>query len=225
LYSHLGSSALELDNNADVISYEEYHPFGTTAYQANNAALNAAAKRYRYTGMERDDETGLEYHSARYYISWLGRWLSADPIGIGDGLNVYGYCKGNPVNSVDINGKEEVSIFHRTTEAGATSIVSEGVRLDASRPHVWAGSGFYGSSSESIPSSIGSSGDVIVEQRISIDRIADLDAISTRPGIGNNIVSALQDTDELYEVKCIVKCMMQGTMLLELLEGIQMQNN
>jgi len=82
LHNHLGSASLELDGsgNAKVISYEEYHPFGTTAYQAKNAAIKSAAKRYRYTGMERDEESGLEYHSARYYVPWLGRWLSCDPL-------------------------------------------------------------------------------------------------------------------------------------------------
>jgi RHS repeat-associated protein len=106
LHNHLGSAALELNETADIISYEEYHPFGTTAYQAKNTAINAAAKRYRYTGMERDEETGLEYHSARYYLPWLGRWCSADPIGIGDGVNVYAYCRGNPVVNIDLNGKQ-----------------------------------------------------------------------------------------------------------------------
>lgn len=82
LHNHLGSAGLELDGtrNANVISYEEYHPYGTTAYQAKNAAIRSAAKRYRYTGMERDEESGLEYHSARYYVPWLGRWLSCDPL-------------------------------------------------------------------------------------------------------------------------------------------------
>lgn len=106
LHNYLGSAALELDGttNAAVISYEEYHPFGTTAYQANNAAIQAAAKRYRYTSMERDEETGLEYHSARYYLPWLGRWLSCDPIGLDDGINVYAYCKGNPIKLRDQSG-------------------------------------------------------------------------------------------------------------------------
>ncbi|MBK7474886.1 MAG: RHS repeat-associated core domain-containing protein [Haliscomenobacter sp.] len=106
LHNHLGSAALELDNSADaaMISYEEYHPFGTTAYQAQNASIQAAAKRYRYTGMERDEETGLEYHSARYYLPWLGRWLSGDPIGIGDGMNVYAYGRGNPMRNFDTTG-------------------------------------------------------------------------------------------------------------------------
>ncbi len=114
LHNYLGSAALELDETARVISYEEYHPYGTTAYQARNAAIKSAAKRYRYTGMERDEETGLEYHSARYYLPWIGRWLSADPIGIGNGLNVYCYCNGRPVNYIDTNGKQSYqSYFNR----------------------------------------------------------------------------------------------------------------
>lgn len=80
LHNHLGSAALELDSTAQVISYEEYHPYGTTAYQAKNAAIRSAAKRYRYTGMERDEESGFEYHSTRYYLPWLARWLSCDPL-------------------------------------------------------------------------------------------------------------------------------------------------
>ena len=93
--NHLGSACLELNETAAVISYEEYHPYGTTAYQLTNKAINIIAKRYRYTGMERDEESGLEYHSARYYLPWLGRWLSADPIGIGGGGNLYGYSECN----------------------------------------------------------------------------------------------------------------------------------
>ena len=66
--NHLGSVSLELtgDEDPQVISYEEYHPYGTTAYRASNTALHTTAKRYRYTGMERDEETGLSYHTARY---------------------------------------------------------------------------------------------------------------------------------------------------------------
>lgn len=106
LHNHLGSAALELNNIAQVISYEEYHPYGTTAYQAKNAEIKSAAKRYRYTGMERDEENGLEYHSARYYLPWLGRWVSCDPIGIRDGLNVYKYAVCNPLSFGDRNGTQ-----------------------------------------------------------------------------------------------------------------------
>lgn len=90
--NHLGSAALELNKDAEVISYEEYHPYGTTAYQAMSPAINAVAKRYRYTGKERDEESGLYYHGARYYIPWLCRWSAADPIN----NEWYNQQKGNP---------------------------------------------------------------------------------------------------------------------------------
>jgi len=108
LHNHLGSAALELDGAAQVISYEEYHPFGTTAYQAKNLKIKAAAKRYRYTGMERDEESGLEYHSARYYLPWLGRWLSCDPASQKDDASLFEYCNSNPLKMIDLNGKAGV---------------------------------------------------------------------------------------------------------------------
>ncbi|PRQ09960.1 RHS repeat domain-containing protein [Enhygromyxa salina] len=110
LSNHLGSAATEVDGAGAVISYEEYHPYGTSAYRAVNASIDVSAKRYRYTGMERDDETGLAYHSARYYASWLGRWIAGDPIGLQGGLNRYGYVGGNPVSSVDRNGMKTGSV-------------------------------------------------------------------------------------------------------------------
>jgi RHS repeat-associated protein len=98
------SAALELDDFGKIISYEEYHPYGTTAYQATDSSRQVPAKRYRYTAMERDDETGLGYHTSRYYVPWLGRWLSADPSGIQDSINVYQYVSGNPMKMIDPSG-------------------------------------------------------------------------------------------------------------------------
>ncbi len=104
LGNHLGSTSLEVDENGQVISYEEYHPYGTTAYRAVRGDIDVDVNRYRFTGMERDDETGLAQHGARYYASWLGRWCSADPIGLGDGVNRYAYCRGDPVGHSDTAG-------------------------------------------------------------------------------------------------------------------------
>ncbi len=95
--NHLGTVAVELDASAGVISYEEFHPYGTSAYRAVNSGIAASAKRYRYTGKERDEETGLDSMGVRYYAAWLGRWTSSDPIGIGDGVNRFAYVSGNPV--------------------------------------------------------------------------------------------------------------------------------
>ncbi len=76
----LGSALLELDEKAAIISYEEYYPYGSTSYQAVSSAVQVSPKRYRYTGKERDEETGLNYHGARYYAPWLGRWTAVDPL-------------------------------------------------------------------------------------------------------------------------------------------------
>jgi len=78
--NHLDSSTLELDDQAQLISYEEYYPYGSTSYQAVDKTIKAAAKRYNYVGKERDEETGLRYCGARYYATWLGRWVNCDPI-------------------------------------------------------------------------------------------------------------------------------------------------
>ena len=102
--NHLGTAALELDATAAVISYEEFHPFGTTSYAAKNSLIDVSAKRYRYIGKERDEETGLYHLGARYYASWLGRWTAADPIGLGDGVNRYAYARSNPVRYRDTRG-------------------------------------------------------------------------------------------------------------------------
>jgi RHS repeat-associated protein len=104
LANALGSACGELDEAAGLISYEEYHPYGTTAFQAGRSSVEVSLKRYRYTGKERDDETGFGHHRARYYVPWLGRWLSPDPLGIGDGTNIYAYASGNPVGYRDPSG-------------------------------------------------------------------------------------------------------------------------
>jgi len=112
LSNHLGSASLELDADGSVLSYEEYHPHGTTAYQAGRSVAEVSLKRYRYTGKERDEETGLYYHGARYYASWLGRWTAADPIGIVDGINLYAYVGGNSVGAIDSSGtNSEVPVY------------------------------------------------------------------------------------------------------------------
>ncbi|HMQ87133.1 MAG TPA: SpvB/TcaC N-terminal domain-containing protein [Flavilitoribacter sp.] len=112
--NHLGSSNLELDRVGQVISYEEFHPYGTTAFQAVDGDIRAAVKRYRYTGMERDEETGLNYHGARNYVHWLTRWIKIDPLLLVDGVNVYAFVKGNPIIGSDKSGLESEKIEDAT---------------------------------------------------------------------------------------------------------------
>ncbi len=108
LGNHLDSVSLELDEEANIISYEEYTPYGSTSYQAVRNQTDTP-KRYRYSGKERDDATGLYYYGARYYAPWLGRWTSPDPAGTVDVLNLYAFVGGNPIHFVDKQGLNRAS--------------------------------------------------------------------------------------------------------------------
>jgi RHS repeat-associated protein len=105
LGDHLGSTVLELDDLARIVSREEYSPYGSSTYQAVRSQQETP-NRYRFTGKERDDETGLYYHGARYYAPWLGRWASCDPAGLVDGPCLYQYALGNPVRIRDPSGRQ-----------------------------------------------------------------------------------------------------------------------
>jgi RHS repeat-associated protein len=106
--NHLGSACLELDEAGAVITYEEYYPYGNTSYQSGRSLAEVSLKRYRFTGKERDDETGFSYHGARYYAPWLGRWVSCDPAGLVDGPNLFAYASDNPIGGIDPSGTQAV---------------------------------------------------------------------------------------------------------------------
>ena len=115
--NHLGSVGLELDDGGGIISYEEHTPYGSTSYQGVKRQTKSAAKRYRYTGLERDEEAGFSYHGARYYAPWLGRWMGADPIGLADGVNLFGYVGSNPMVFVDRGGTQAGGCIGNETAA------------------------------------------------------------------------------------------------------------
>lgn len=121
--NHLGSASLELDDQAQIISYEEYYPYGTTAYSATRRQTEAR-KRYRFTGKERDEETGLYYHGARYYAPWLGRWTSCDPKGLADGVNIYAYGQANPVRYSDPTGTDCITLLGYNAQSGVANPTS-----------------------------------------------------------------------------------------------------
>lgn len=103
-----GSGQLELDGTGNIISMEEYYPYGGTAVWTARSAVEADYKTIRYSGQERD-ATGLYYYGYRYYQPWVGRWLSADPAGTVDGLNLYCMVRNNPVTFMDSAGLMPVS--------------------------------------------------------------------------------------------------------------------
>jgi RHS repeat-associated protein len=108
----LGSTRVITDGNGNVVSRHDYYPFGEELATSNRtSALQYGVTDYvaqRFTGKERDSESGLDYFGARYMSSAQGRFTSPDPFGghIEDPqtLNRYGYGRNNPLRYTDSTG-------------------------------------------------------------------------------------------------------------------------
>jgi len=110
--NHLGSACLELDFQGDIISYEEYHAFGSTSYKSGRSETEVSQKRYRYCNKERDEESGLYYYEARYYAAWLGRFVSVDPLQFEyPELTPFQYASNRPVTCIDLDGCEAATTY------------------------------------------------------------------------------------------------------------------
>jgi RHS repeat-associated protein len=126
LGDHLGGSNVVTDDSGNWINREEYFPFGETSFGS------FARKRYRFTGNERDEESGMYYHGARYYAPWLARWVSCDPAGMVDGLNLYRYSRNHPIGFIDSSGT--AGIESQVTSSGVSPPVSGTETITPSTP-------------------------------------------------------------------------------------------
>jgi RHS repeat-associated protein len=99
LNDHLGTPQKIMSDNGTVVWAATYESFGsatiTTATITNNL---------RFPGQYFDSESGLQYNWHRFYDPTTGRYISADPIGLSGGINLYGYVNGDPVNWIDPEG-------------------------------------------------------------------------------------------------------------------------
>lgn len=97
----LGSIVAVTDENGKVIERRNYEPYGGQV-----ASLQADGPGY--TGHVEDATTGLTYMQQRYYDPALGRFLSTDPVRVGqDGSNFnrYAYVANNPYSAIDPDGR------------------------------------------------------------------------------------------------------------------------
>lgn len=97
---HLGSLRELTDGSGTVRARYEYDPYGRRSANLVTAT-NALAADWGFTGHYYHEPSQLHLAWFRAYDAKLGRWISRDPIAEADGLNLYGYVGGDPVNLRD----------------------------------------------------------------------------------------------------------------------------
>ena len=109
---HLGSASWITDMTGTPVQYIHYMPYGELlVYQT----LTDYNERFKFTGKERDDETGYDFFGARYHASALPSWLSVDPLADKyPGISPYAYCSWDPINKIDPDGRAEWSLDVKT---------------------------------------------------------------------------------------------------------------
>ena len=96
LNDHLGTPQQLVKPDGTVVWKAAYLPYGVAQMQ-----LGTITNNLRFPGQYFDSETGLHYNWHRFYDPGTGRYISADPIGLAGGMNLYAYVQNDSVNWVD----------------------------------------------------------------------------------------------------------------------------
>lgn len=105
LKDQAGTIKMSVDPWGTIVSYDDYDPYGAVL-ENRSGNFGISDTRYKFTGKERDFETGYDYFGARYYDPRIGRWLSVDPLQEKlPGWSPYNYALSNPVKLNDPDGR------------------------------------------------------------------------------------------------------------------------
>jgi RHS repeat-associated protein len=141
----LGTPRLITDQNGSVVARHDYLPFGeevgANAGRGSQWAIGNDSINQKFTGKERDSESGLDYFGARYYGSALGRFTRPDDgsdqdPGNPQSWNLYSYVRNKPLTNTDPTGQDCVTTSQTsttltvTTERGGSSDTCSGTYVD-----------------------------------------------------------------------------------------------
>lgn len=115
---HLGGTHVETDSTGAAVEYELYLPYGGTLVDHKSGTYE---NKFKFTGKEKDTDTGWYYYVARYYNPTNGVFQSEDPVFVMLGTddkkktteflsdpqntNSYSYARDNPIRYNDPTGK------------------------------------------------------------------------------------------------------------------------
>lgn len=145
-YYHLdaaGSVRVVTDRAGSVVERHNYMPFGEEWCRGASCGSLPGQQPKRFTGKERDLETGLDYFGARYYGAGIGRFTTVDPVYTwGENLvdpqrwNRYAYARNAPFRYVDPDGRElrttELARMQDIAGPAASKIAITNGKLDTS---------------------------------------------------------------------------------------------
>jgi RHS repeat-associated protein len=135
---HLGTTRVVTDASGAPVERADYLPFGEQILVSLGSERHTLGLGYgsdsevkmRFTGKERDSETGLDYFGARYLASGQGRWMSPDSASISTRVlllpqrwNRYAYVINNPLARIDMDGLSDILVL---VQRSGTSSVSGG---------------------------------------------------------------------------------------------------
>jgi len=140
----IGSSSTITSATGAIEEESDFYPFGGERQYTMNASV---ANTYKFTGKERDAESGLDYFGARFLNSSMGRWMSPDwgerPMTIPyahiddpQTLNLYSYVRNNPITGIDADGHQFVGTDGKkvvVTETNGKINVSKNASKDLKR--------------------------------------------------------------------------------------------
>lgn len=111
----IGSTIALMNSSGSAVQSYTYDAYGTPYIRTTASGSYSPLKTIKgisrlFTGREYDSEIGMYYYRARYYDPELGRFISRDPIGMRDDVNLYGYVGENPVRFTDPMGKEKKTL-------------------------------------------------------------------------------------------------------------------
>jgi RHS repeat-associated protein len=113
---HLGSSRVVTSATGAILDDADFYPFG-----GERVVTSSSGNAYKFTGKERDTQTGLDYFGARYYASTMGRFTSPDPkarsakLADPQSWNRYAYVDNNPLAFIDPDGRDKLSVTLTTS--------------------------------------------------------------------------------------------------------------
>jgi RHS repeat-associated protein len=109
----INSTRIVTDNTGTVVYAAAHEPYGGI----QKTWVSSYAPSLKFSGKERDAESDLDYFGARYYDRSLYRFLSTDQLIPIRGacsdpqkLNLYGYCRSNPENYIDLDGRQAIKL-------------------------------------------------------------------------------------------------------------------